>query len=65
MDWAFREHKVHRIVAFCHVGNPASVRVMEKLDMHQDGRLRETRWLNGRWWDEFVYSKLEKEWVGG
>jgi len=62
MDWAFDELNVHRIVAFCHAGNSASVRVMEKLGMHQDGRLRETRWLMGQWWDEYVYSILEKEW---
>ena len=30
--------------------------------MHQDGRLRETRWLGGQWWDEYVYSVLEREW---
>jgi ribosomal-protein-alanine N-acetyltransferase len=62
MDWAFRELNVHRIVAFCHADNAASVRVMEKLGMHQDGRLRETKWLRGQWWDEFVYSILEREW---
>jgi [ribosomal protein S5]-alanine N-acetyltransferase len=62
MDWAFKELNVHRIVAFCHAGNSASVRVMEKLGMHQDGRLRETRWLSGQWWDEYVYSILEREW---
>jgi [ribosomal protein S5]-alanine N-acetyltransferase len=62
MDWAFKEMNVHRIVAFCHTGNLASVRVMEKLGMHQDGLLRETRWLRGRWWDEYVYSILEREW---
>ena len=62
MDWAFKEMNVHRIVAFCHVGNSASVRVMEKLGMHRDGLLRETRWLRGRWWDEYVYSILEREW---
>ena len=62
MDWAFKELKVHRIVAFCHADNIASVRVMEKLGMHQDGRLRETRWLHGQWWDEYVYSVLEREW---
>jgi ribosomal-protein-alanine N-acetyltransferase len=38
------------------------VRVMEKLGMHCDGQLRETRWLNGRWWDEYVYAILDKEW---
>jgi [ribosomal protein S5]-alanine N-acetyltransferase len=62
IDWAFSEMNVHRIVAFCHADNAASVRVMEKLGMHQDGRLRETRWLRGIWWDEFVYSILEREW---
>lgn len=64
MDWGFRELKIHRIVAFCHVFNEASVRVMEKLGMHRDGILRETRWLNGKWWDEYVYAVLEKEWKG-
>jgi len=63
IEWSFREMNVHRIVAFCHTDNTASVKVMEKLGMHQDGRLRETRWLNGRWWDEYVYSILEREWV--
>ena len=64
MDWAFRELNVHRIVAFCHADNVASVQVMEKLGMHQDGRLRETEWVNGRWWDEYVYFILEREWDG-
>jgi ribosomal-protein-alanine N-acetyltransferase len=62
IDWAFSVLNVHRIVAFCHADNAASVRVMEKLGMHQDGRLRETRWLRGQWWDEYVYSILEREW---
>jgi RimJ/RimL family protein N-acetyltransferase len=62
LDWGFRELTVHRVVAFCHASNAASVRVMEKLSMHKDGRLRETRWLKGEWWDEYVYSMLDKEW---
>jgi RimJ/RimL family protein N-acetyltransferase len=62
MDWAFADLNLHRVVAFCHADNSASVRVMEKLGMHQDGRLRETRWLNGAWWDEYVYAVLEREW---
>ena len=62
MNYAFKELNVHRIVAFCHAENRASVRVMEKLGMHNDGRLRETRFLNGAWWDEFVYSVLDREW---
>ncbi|OGO65815.1 MAG: hypothetical protein A2030_05000 [Chloroflexi bacterium RBG_19FT_COMBO_50_10] len=62
MDWAFKELSVHRIVALCHADNTASVRVMEKLGMRQDGRLREARWLRGEWWDEYVYAILEREW---
>jgi RimJ/RimL family protein N-acetyltransferase len=63
MDLGFKELNIHRVVAFCHVDNSASVRVMEKLGMHLDGRLRETRWLNGIWWDEYVYAILEREWM--
>lgn len=62
IDWAFKQFNLHRVVAFCHANNAASVRVMEKLGMRRDGRLRETRWLNGAWWDEFVYAILEKDW---
>jgi RimJ/RimL family protein N-acetyltransferase len=62
MDWGFRELNIHRIVAFCHTSNSASVRVMEKLGMHQDGMLRQTRWLHGEWWDEYVYAILDKDW---
>ena len=65
MDWGFRQLNIHRLVAFCHASNDASVRVMEKLGMHRDGVLRETRWLRGNWWDEYVYAILEKEWVNG
>jgi [ribosomal protein S5]-alanine N-acetyltransferase len=64
MDWGFKELKIHRIVAFCHASNAASVRVMEKLGMHQDGKLRQTRWLHGEWWDEYVYAILEMDWEG-
>ncbi len=58
---AFKRLKAHRVTAFCHVDNRASQRVMEKLGMHSEGLLRETRWLNGAWADERVYALLERE----
>jgi RimJ/RimL family protein N-acetyltransferase len=58
---AFEELNAHRVVAFCHVNNAASVRVMEKIGMQFEGRLREVRWLNERWYNENVYSILEKD----
>ncbi len=59
---AFGELNAHRVVAFCHAQNRQSVRVMEKIGMRPDGLLRQTRWLNKQWHDEWIYSILEREW---
>jgi len=64
LRYAFKEMNAHRIVAFCHAENAASVRVMEKLGMQREGRLRETRRLNGIWCDELVYAILERDFKG-
>jgi ribosomal-protein-alanine N-acetyltransferase len=61
---AFNRLKAHRVTAFCHPDNRASLRVMEKLGMHSEALLRETRWLNGAWADERVYALLEREFRG-
>jgi [ribosomal protein S5]-alanine N-acetyltransferase len=58
---AFTQMNAHRVIAFCHVNNAASVRVMEKIGMQFEGRLREVRWLNERWYNENVYAILEKD----
>lgn len=62
LDFAFTELKAHRIVAFSHAENTASLRVMRKLGMQQEGLLREMRLWQGQWNDEVVYSILDREW---
>ena len=62
LDFAFMELKAHRVVAFSHAENIASLRVMRKLGMQQEGLLRETRLWQGQWSDEVVYSILDREW---
>lgn len=62
LAFAFGELHAHGVVAFCNVLNTASVRVMSKIGMQQDGRLRESRWWNGGWQDEFVYAILDRDW---
>jgi [ribosomal protein S5]-alanine N-acetyltransferase len=62
LAFAFNDLHAHRVVAFCNVQHAASVRVMNKIGMLQDGRLRETRWWNGAWQDEFVYAILDRDW---
>ena len=64
LRYAFKQLNAHRVVAFCHADNFASVRVMEKLSMLHEGRLRKTRRLNGIWCDEFVYAILEEDFIG-
>ncbi len=61
-DFAFRSLNAHRLIAFCNAGNTASIRVMQKLGMQQDGRLREGLWWHDAWSDELVYAVLDHEW---
>jgi RimJ/RimL family protein N-acetyltransferase len=62
LEFTFSELQAHRVVAFSHAENTASIRVMKKLNMQQEGLLRETiAWKNG-WSDEVVYSILDREW---
>jgi [ribosomal protein S5]-alanine N-acetyltransferase len=44
--------------------NIASIRLLEKLNFHQDGVLREHHELDGKLWDDFIYSVLRREWRG-
>jgi ribosomal-protein-alanine N-acetyltransferase len=62
LEFAFTTLGAHRVVAFCNTMNKASVRVMQKIGMAQDGHLRQTLWWNGGWMDELLYSILESDW---
>jgi [ribosomal protein S5]-alanine N-acetyltransferase len=64
LEYGFKELRAHRVVAFCHVLNAQSVRVMQKLGMQRDGVLREARRWNGAWSDEYVYAILDRAWPG-
>lgn len=62
VEYGFAELGVHRIWSWCIADNTASARVLEKLGMRQEGRLRENEYFKGRWWDTLVYGILEPEW---
>jgi RimJ/RimL family protein N-acetyltransferase len=64
LDLVFNQQSGHRAVAFCHAGNAASARVMEKIGMQREGRTRETKQIQGVWYDELIYAILEKEYPG-
>ncbi|MFM2303543.1 MAG: hypothetical protein RLZZ135_952 [Cyanobacteriota bacterium] len=42
--------------------NTASIKLLEKLNFHQDGILRQHHELDGELWDDYIYSILRDEW---
>jgi ribosomal-protein-alanine N-acetyltransferase len=62
LNLGFRQLKLHRIWAHCIAENVASARVMQKIGMQYEGRLRENEWMKGRWWDTLMYAILDYEW---
>jgi [ribosomal protein S5]-alanine N-acetyltransferase len=64
VQFGFAELKVHRIWAWCIADNAASARLLERLGLKLEGRLREKEYFKGRWWDTLVYGILENEWHG-
>lgn len=59
--FGFRELKLHRIWIQCIAENTASVRVLEKIGMRQEGHLHENEWVKDHWWDTLLYAILEHE----
>lgn len=59
----FSEMGLHRISSWCIADNTASARVLEKLGLREEGRLRENEFFKGRWWDTLVFGLLKDEWM--
>ena len=62
VSFGFQELGLHRIAAWCNADNLASARVLEKVGLQVEGRLRENEHFKGRWWDSLLYGLLEREW---
>lgn len=62
LDFGFPQLNLHRISAGCIADNTASARVLERLGMTLEGRLRQSAHFRDRWWDALNYAILEDEW---
>ncbi len=62
LAFGFAELRLHRVWASCVAENAGSARVLEKLGMRREGHFREHEWMQGRWWDTFLYAILDHEW---
>lgn len=62
ISYGFTELKLHRIFATCDPRNIGSLKVLEKVGMSEEGRMREVLLLKDGWRDSLLYSILEREW---
>ena len=62
VEFGFGTLKLHRIWSWCIADNVGSARVLQKLGMRQEGRLRENEYFKGRWWDTLMFGVLDREW---
>lgn len=60
--FGFDQLRLHRISAHCLAENVASAKVLEKLGMQREGRLRDSEHFKDRYWDTLHYAILDDEW---
>ncbi len=63
LAFAFDALALHRIEARCVPENVASERVLQKIGMTLEGRLRENYRIRDAWSDSLVYAMLAPEWA--
>ena len=61
IQFAFSHFKINRLAAFLNAENKRSAALAERVGMFLEGRLRETRLVNGVYCDEYVFSVLKRE----
>jgi RimJ/RimL family protein N-acetyltransferase len=64
LAFGFEVMGLHRIYARCDARNAASAKVMKRLGMTEEARLREHMQLKGRWHEEVMCAVLDREWFG-
>ena len=62
VDLAFAEHGRHRVFATCDPRNVASARVLRRVGLRYEGRMRETELIRDGWRDSDLYAVLRHEW---
>jgi RimJ/RimL family protein N-acetyltransferase len=65
LDFCFGELGLHRVQAFIHPDNGASIGLVEKLGFRREGLLRESLRVGGEWRSEVLYGLLVGDWAGG
>lgn len=62
LDWGFRRAGLHRVEIRALGWNSGAIRLYERLGFVLEGTLRELWWHDGRYWDDYYYAMLDREW---
>jgi ribosomal-protein-alanine N-acetyltransferase len=62
VQYAFDCLKLHRVSFWISPDNAPSLRIMEKLGLHHEGRALGALFLGGRWQDTDIYAMTVEEW---
>lgn len=63
LKWAFTRGHAHRIQGSCWVKNAASIRVLKKLGLRKEGRLRGVAKVGDELQDDFLFGATVADWV--
>ena len=64
LSWCFRALNLHRVHLRVYEDNVAGIRCYEKVGFRVEGRLRQSRFQDGRYIDTLVMAVLRDEWTG-
>lgn len=64
VEYAFAQLRLHKVIADVREFSEASVGVLEKLGFTREGRLRESRYVDGEYHDRYRFGLLQREWPG-
>lgn len=62
IDYLLTTTELNKLYCQTAAFNIASVKLLDKLGFHRDGILREHHELDGKLWDDYIYSILRSEW---
>ncbi|GER90810.1 N-acetyltransferase [Dictyobacter vulcani] len=62
VNYGFKTLQLRRIMGTCIPENTASIRVLQKIGMQQEGHLRANKIIKGTIYDSLIFSLLTNEW---
>ncbi|KAH8821808.1 putative GNAT family acetyltransferase [Xylogone sp. PMI_703] len=62
LGWCFRTANLHQVQLEAYEWNERALKMYKRVGFQEEGRLRQSIWREGRWWDEIIMGILEDEW---